>query len=111
MPAVSAYVKELSDAALAKEKACLGVPCVMEKTLITKLSEDLSDLFLRTETLEEKVATAKGIEDKQEQANFYHDEVLSEMDEIRRISDGAEVYMPKEKWPFPTYGDLLFSIQ
>ena len=30
---------------------------------------------------------------------------------VAKLVDGMEVYTAKEYWPFPTYGDLLFSIQ
>ena len=31
-------------------------------------------------------------------------------DEVRAAADTLEKYMPKDMWPMPTYGDLLFSI-
>ncbi len=111
LPAVSGYVRTLSETVLAARQACPAAVCEMEDTLIARLSKLTSELFQKTEALEVQVAEAKGITDKQAQADAYRNKVLSLMEEIRSIADTMEVHTPKEVWPFPTYGDLLFSIQ
>lgn len=111
LPAVSGYVHSLSDSVVAKKQACSDASCDMEETLIRRLSNQVSVLFRETEELEQRVGRAKEIENKQKQAECYRDSVLAQMDVIRGIADDMEVYTPKEVWPFPTYGELLFSIQ
>lgn len=32
------------------------------------------------------------------------------MAELRKPADELEVVMPKEEWPMPTYGDLVYEI-
>ena len=39
------------------------------------------------------------------------DSVLSKMGELRIACDSAETMTAKKFWPFPTYGDLLFSVR
>ncbi len=111
LPAVIAYVHTLSDAVVCKRQACATAPCDAEENLIQKLSSLISALYTETESLESCVANAKAIEDKQIQAECYRDSVLTCMARIRTIADTMEVYTAKDMWPFPTYGDLLFSIQ
>ena len=111
LPAVSGYVKTLSETVVAKKQAVKSADCSMEETLIKRLSKQTADLYFETEELENRVLVAKEIVDKQKQAEIYHDSVLSQMAVIRTIADDMEVYTPKEVWPFPSYGDLLFSIQ
>ncbi len=111
LPAVSGYVKNLSETVISKKQACPNADCTMEETLIARLSKQTGDLYQETEELEKRVLVAKEIVDKQKQAIIYHDSVLSQMAVIRAIADDMEIYTPKEVWPFPTYGDLLFSIQ
>ena len=111
MPAVGGYVGTLSEAMVAKTKAVPSASCSMEKALIERLSKGVSKLYEITEKLEAEVHQAKEIEDKQTQAEFYCGKVLPLMNEIRTISDEMETYTPKDVWPFPSYGELLFSIQ
>ena len=46
-----------------------------------------------------------------EEADFIRDELLSRMTELRAAADEAEILTAESCWPFPTYGDLLFSVK
>lgn len=109
-PAVSKYVRELTDTYIAKNQV-KGANCSFEEQLIPRLSELEAELYTRVERLDESVKKALEIEDDQTQAVYYRETVLAEMDEVREIADEMEKYTAAEYWPFPTYGDLLFSIQ
>lgn len=111
LPAVSGYVQTLSETLVSKKQACPAAAGDMEETLIIKLSDLCSKLFCEAESLEKKVAHAKGVADKQAQAEAYRDTVLPSMAAMRALADEMETYTPKDVWPMPTYGDLLFSIQ
>ena len=111
LPAVTDYIKTLSDTVVAKKQACPYAYCKMEEDLIEKLSKLTSSMYEEAEILEQNVVYAKSVSDKLAQAECYKDTVLTKMEEIRTISDKMETYTPKDVWPFPTYGDLLFSIQ
>ncbi|MBR5152061.1 MAG: glutamine synthetase III [Clostridia bacterium] len=111
LPAVEGYLKTLSQTLLAKKQVCPDAETGMEDTLIRKLSDLSWKLFTVTEELEASVRLAKAIENKQIQAEAYRDQVLSKMETMRSLADTMELYTPKEAWPMPTYGDLLFSIQ
>ena len=43
-------------------------------------------------------------------AEYYHDKVLSVMEEIRHTANDAEQLVPDGYWPYPTYRQLLFSV-
>lgn len=109
-PAVSKYVRELTDTYIAKNQIT-GANCSFEEQLIPRLSELEAELYTRVEKLDASVKKALEIEDDQTQAGYYHKTVLAEMEEVREIADEMERYTAAEYWPFPTYGDLLFSIQ
>ena len=40
----------------------------------------------------------------------YKDDVMAAMAALRKPVDELEVIMPKEVWPMPTYGDLVYEI-
>ncbi len=111
IPAVCEYIKLLSDETAAKKLVCASVNCSMEENLISALSDKLSALFENLEELDKEVRTAHNMSSAQKAAEYYHDTVLARMEKVRGIADYMEVYTAKEYWPFPTYGDLLFSIQ
>ena len=109
-PAVAKYVKDLSDSVIAKKQVGCSA-CAYEEKIISKLSEMQSDFIDKIETLEESTKKAIDMPEGQEQATFYHDVVLADMNAVRAVADEMEKYTAAEYWPFPTYGDLLFSIQ
>lgn len=111
LPAVCKYIKLLSDEAAGKKQICATASCTMEEKLINLLSENVSALFDAAEALDEYIHTARTIDDALETARYYRDTVMAQMDKLRDIADNMETYTAKEYWPFPTYGDLLFSIQ
>ena len=46
-----------------------------------------------------------------EDAGFtYQNEVLPQMESLRKIIDEMEINTAKKYWPFPSYGDILFSV-
>lgn len=109
-PAVAKYVKDLSDTVIAKKQVG-NITCAFEEQIIPKLSDLEAELYTRVEKLDASVKEALDMPEGQEQATFYHDTVLADMDAVREIADEMEKYTAEEYWPFPTYGDLLFSIQ
>lgn len=104
-------IKELSDTVVSKRQMGGSVSCVFEEKMIRLLSELELRLFETVEALDSSVQEALAMEEGLEQAVFYNEKVLKDMAEVREVADQMEIYTPEEYWPFPTYGDLLFSIQ
>ena len=46
-----------------------------------------------------------------EGADFIRDEMISRMTALRAAADEAETLTAESVWPFPTYGDLMFSVR
>ncbi len=98
------------------EKDALGtgageLETVYEKDLLKKVAGLTSKIYKAVGVLEEKVAQAKEMEGAEELAFFFHDQVLAAMDELRCYADQLESVTPKDLWPFPSYGDILFSVR
>ena len=111
LPASVKYVHELSETALAKRQVSANIVCDFEERRIEENSKLIDSMYKALGELESKLAQAHKMEEGQKQAEFYHDEVLAAMEELRKYADELEQCTAKEYWPFPTYGDLLFSIQ
>ena len=110
LPAVSSYVKELTDTALAKKALSGAIPTSVEEDLVTTLSNDLVSFVEKIDTLSEDVVKGNDIEDAQEKANYYHDVVFAAMNELRAVSDEMETITSSDYWPYPTYDELLFGV-
>ena len=52
--------------------------------------------------------TARAIEDGQEKANMYADEVIPVMTKLRKEVDEMEIITNRKHWPCPTYNEILF---
>ncbi len=110
LPAVTAYTRELTETALAKRALDAAISCEMETTLIAKLSALSTGLYQKIGALEDALLQSKQITEIAACATFYHDSVFAAMQELRAIADELESLTAKTCWPFPTYGDLLFSV-
>ena len=111
LPAVSAFAKALSVGALAKKGLLADIDCTYEETTVKKISSLSSCMHDRIAALEGALLGAKNIEDIAEQAMYYKDTVFAAMNELRAAGDELEVTVAREYWPYPTYGDLLFSVR
>lgn len=110
IPAVCRYSKDLTESALAKKSLSADIDTSLETDLVTKISSLSACLAKKTADLEKYVLEAKDIDDSEELAKFFHDTILSQMNEVRAIADELETLVGKDYWPFPTYTDLLFSV-
>ncbi len=110
LPAACSYMKDISKEAINKKQLCADICCELEETLLKKLSSLTSDLYKKMLVLEETVVPEKEFKDVLEQAKYYRNTVFAEMEATRIIADEIESLVGAKYWPYPTYGDLLFSV-
>lgn len=111
IPAACSYMKDLSEVAVNKKQICSSIPVEPEESLIKKIAALTSDLYKETEKLSADVEKATGFADVQEEANYYRNTIFAQMEATRKIADDIEVVVGKKYWPYPTYGDVLFSVR
>lgn len=110
LPAVVSYTEQLARTASLKKSVVPDVTLVSEESLIKKLSEAQTNLYNGIEKLKADNMAAKQIADHLQAAKFYQSAVLKDMEDIRVFADEAEALIPEAMLPYPTYGELLFSI-
>lgn len=110
MPAVSEYIKELTDTALAKKSLSADIPTGVEEQLIIKLSRLLECFYNKINLLEDSLINTKEYKTVEELSTYYRQTVFAHMQELRAVSDEMEVCTASKYWPFPTYAELLFGI-
>ena len=111
LPAMSAYSKELADAALEKKKLSEDIDTTYETETVKALGNLLGNTYSNVKKLESDLYTAKSITSSVELADFYKDFILADMSALRASADEMETMASSEKWPYPSYGDLLFGVR
>jgi len=104
LPASVRYAKDLCQGILAKKE--LRIPCKAEDSIARKLSDTTDKLYLCCEKLREDLEHIP--EGKEDIVNYYHDTVVTDMQNLREQADILESLTDKSYWPYPTYSDLLF---
>ncbi len=110
IPAVSAFIHELADTAVAMKAVSKQISTKSEEKLISSLSEKLDKFIALTDELRDEVCTASSLTDPQEEANYYQKNVIPKMNELREVGDRMEMETSQKFWPYPSYTDLLFSV-
>ena len=111
LPAVSAYSKKLTDTALAKKALSADIDCSFETELTARISALTAAAVEKTKALELAVMDSKNILDTLELAKYYKDSIFAAMNELRIVVDELETNTAAEFWPYPSYGDILFSVK
>ena len=111
LPAVTSYVRDFTDTALAKKALSDAIPTSVEEDLITSLSNKLVCFSKKTAELEEAVIKASDYsDDNLKYAKYYRETVFALMQELRAVGDAMETETASEYWPYPSYGELLFGV-
>ena len=63
-----------------------------------------------TGKLESDISAIKEKNVPLQKACYLRDVIIKDMAELRQIADGMEEIMPSEYYPYPNYGDMLFSV-
>lgn len=110
IPAVCSYIKDLSQGALNKKAISPDINCELEEKLISKLSSLSSCLYNKMDELDNALLGVKDYSDLGDCARYYREIVFSAMQSLRAVADEIEMLVGKDYWPYPTYGELLFSV-
>ena len=110
-PAVTAFVREITDAALAKKALSAAIPTSVEEELILSLSNKLVCFVKKTAELEDAVLNAGDFDgDPLRRAAYFRENVFAKMQELRAVGDSMETETASDFWPYPSYTELLFGV-
>ena len=111
LPAVCAYTKDLAESAAVIKQAAPGAACRYEQETVARLSGLADEISDAVNSLEEEIIKFKAVDDVTKASCMIRDVILQKMAELRVVCDEAESLTAEKYWPFPTYGDLLFSVK
>ena len=110
LPAVTAFIREQVDAALAKKALSAAISAETEEKLAASLSEKQARFAKLIGELAASTEQAAAVKDPLEQAFAYRNLVFSKMEELRAVGDSMEAETAADYWPYPSYTDLLFGV-
>ncbi len=111
LPAVARFCGDISDSALAKKSLLPSANCQYEEMLVRDLSELSGAIFAKKTELEELVAAESDCADNTASAVFCKDKLIPCMTELRILIDETETKTDASYWPYPSYGEILFSVK
>ena len=111
LPAASAYTKDLAETVAAKKAIGSGIDTSYEERLAGHVSVLLASATKKAEALEYALMGVKDITDTLALARYYRDTIFAAMNELRIIVDEMETHCAAKYWPYPSYGDILFSVK
>ncbi|WP_455596438.1 glutamine synthetase III family protein [Cloacibacillus porcorum] len=110
IPAAYTYLKRLSETAVAVKTACPELDCAMEINMLKYLRTLTDSLYVNINRLEGILTEAEECGSAEDAALYYRDKVLPVMGELRSAADEIERFVGEKYWPYPTYGELLYSV-
>ena len=108
LPAVLSYKSELVKTA--KRSISVNVNADAEVELANTLAKLINEARTKISTLKSAHEKAHSLGLTLESGRCYRDEVIPAMEALRRTCDELELNTAKSYWPFPNYGDVLFSV-
>ena len=110
-PSVAQFTADTAGNAAAKKEVVPGLACAYETGLVEKLSALTDGICEKVGKLQSAVDKLGDAQDIIAESAMIRDDMLPAMDELRALCDEAETVTATEYWPYPSYGDILFSVR
>lgn len=111
LPAVSAYGGKLARSLASKRDLGEGVDVSYELSSLKRLSELTAMTSRAVDQLDQYIMESADIEGCEELSCFCRDKIFATMSELRIYADEMETITSAKYWPYPTYGEMLFSVR
>ena len=111
LPAIERYLFRLAETTSLMKSVSANVKCNYEVSTMERLSELTDHILDSVKALEDDLDKFKSLDDVFDSSAFVRDEMLPSMETLRGYVDEAEMLTSQNDWPFPSYGQLLFSVK
>mgnify|MGYP002622285446 FL=1 len=111
MAAANDYQYSLAKTLNAKAATGLNVDSSVEKKHLERAAELTTQMDDRLVKLEEDIKKGEELTETYDLAKFHHDVIFADMNELREVVDELETVVPHDIWPYPTYGEILYSVK
>ena len=111
LPAMERYLFRLAQTTSLMRKVSDKVKCNYEVSTMERMSELTDAILEAVKALEDALGKLKTLDNIFESSEFVRDEMLPKMENLRKYVDEAEMLTSQRDWPFPSYGQILFSVK
>ena len=108
LPGILNYSAKL--AGDAKIKQDIGVDENLEKALCARISKIAAGVEAGHHLLAKNLQKADAETTPEAKAAYFREKIFTAMQSLREAVDSAEPLVPTKLWPYPNYGNLLFSV-
>ncbi|MBR4231674.1 MAG: glutamine synthetase III [Oscillospiraceae bacterium] len=109
LPAAAAFSASLCREAAEKRSMMPEASCRYELETADRVAELTETIYAKAAELDRAAACTGDKKDITERSMYFRDVIIPVMEDIRAAADELETVTDREYWPFPTYGDLLYS--
>ncbi len=109
IPSAFKYMNVLADTEFKMQR--VFSLCDAGLNMMKKLNDLINELHIEAEELYNLHSQVKKINDILEKSKAYAHQVIPQMEKVREVADSIEVLLGEEYKPFPSYEDLLYSVQ
>lgn len=113
LPAVLRFQGDIASIIVNKTAACKRCSTLPETELLDRCSALCDKMYGQLNALEsvhEAVRMDKDLSDS-DRATLYRTKVLLAMEELRKTVDALELTVSEDYWPYPSYGEILYSVK
>ena len=111
LPCATKYRKSLADAINAMRCADADITPLYEQEQLKNMSMLSNEIYKGLLQLDRALCSARSAENTAVAADIYKDEVIPSMNNLRAHVDAMETDIAWEFWPYPSYGEMLFSVR
>ncbi len=111
LPAVSACTGDLARAANEKKQLSPAMDVSYETKIAAELSKLAASAAIHGRALETAMDGLKSEHESLAVARYYRDRVFPAMQSLRAVVDEMELRCGAKYWPYPSYGEILFSVK
>ena len=109
LPAAASFSSSLCREVSSKRKLMPDAGCRYELETAERVDALKDVIYEKASELDSAAACTADKADITERAMYFRDVIIPIMEDIRAAADELETVTDREYWPFPTYGDLLYS--
>ncbi|MBO6215553.1 MAG: glutamine synthetase type III, partial [Lachnospiraceae bacterium] len=105
------YETKVASTVAAKQAVLPKSAAKTEEALLKQLSDLTASLDDRAKALETVIKKGESITEVAKLAKYHREKVCTAMNELREVVDSLEELIPSAIWPYPTYGEILYSVR
>lgn len=110
LPTINDYAAEVASNIVTFKSALAGADTDQQEALLRKLLAGVREIDTQLQALDAAHRSALEMKNQQQRANTYAHEIVPIMDRLRAAVDAMEIITDRDRWPVPTYNDILFYV-